>query len=142
MKTSTALRLGLFAFGAVGACAWAPAAVADDGTQTTLGAQADVGGGQMWTVTGLQPSADSIPFQAAGTLWEATATAAPVGGGHPGGAGFTARAGAGQLPGVVAGSTANRVNPPLFRGRHNHGQAVFRRRRPGPEQRCLQLQWS
>lgn len=111
MKTSTALRLGLFAFGAVGACVWAPAAVADDGTQTILGAQADVGGGQMWTVTGLQPSADSIPFQAAGTLWEATATAAPVGGGIPVVPGFAARADADDYPVLWPVPTANGVNP-------------------------------
>lgn len=111
MNTSTVLRLGLFAFGAVAACAWAPAAVADDGTQTTLGGQADVGGGQMWTVTGLQPSSDSIPFQAAGTLWEATATAAPVGGGIPVVPGFAARGGADNYPVLWPVPTANGVNP-------------------------------
>lgn len=111
MNASTALRLGLFAFGAVAACAWAPAAVADDGTQTTLGGQADVGGGQTWTVTGLQPSSDSIPFQAAGTLWEATATAAPVDGGIPVVPGFAARGGADNYPVLWPVPTANGVNP-------------------------------
>ncbi|MEW5811081.1 MAG: MPT63 family protein, partial [Actinomycetota bacterium] len=29
---------------------------------------------QHWTITGLKPSSDVIPYQPAGTLWEATAT--------------------------------------------------------------------
>lgn len=111
MTTSTALRLGLFALGATAACAWAPGALADDGTQTTLGGQADVGGGQMWTVTGLQPSPDTIPFQAAGTLWEATATAAPVNGGVPVVPGFAARIGTDNYPVLWPVPTANGVNP-------------------------------
>ena len=52
----------------------------------------------MWTVTQLQPSRDSIPFQTAGTLWEATATAAPVNGGVPVVPGFAARGGADSYP--------------------------------------------
>lgn len=111
MTTSTALRLGLFALGAAAACAWAPGALADDGTQTTLGGQADVGGGQVWTVTGLRPSSDAIPFQAAGTLWEATATAAPVNGGVPVVPGFAARGGADNYPVLWPVPTANGVNP-------------------------------
>lgn len=126
MNTSTVLRLGLFAFGAVAACAWAPAAVADDGTQTTLGGQADAGGGQMWTVTGLQPSSDSIPFQAAGTLWEATATAAPVGGGIPVVPGFAARGGADNYPVLWPVPTANGVNPAaLSAGGSTTGKLYF-----------------
>ncbi|MCB1265118.1 MAG: DUF1942 domain-containing protein [Mycobacterium sp.] len=111
MKTSTALRLGLFAFGTAAACAWAPIALADDATQTTLGGQADVGGGQMWTVTQLQPSRDSIPFQTAGTLWEATATAAPVNGGVPVVPGFAARGGADSYPVLWPVPTALGINP-------------------------------
>lgn len=111
MKTSTALRLGMFAYGTAAACAWAPAALADDATQATLGGQADVGGGQMWTVTQLQPSRDSIPFQTAGTLWEATATAAPVNGGVPVVPGFAARGGADNYPVLWPVPTALGVNP-------------------------------
>lgn len=111
MKTSTALRLGLFAFGTAAACAWAPTALADDANQTALGAQADVGGGQMWTVTQLRPSQDSIPFQTDGTLWEATATAAPVNGGVPVVPGFVARGGADSYPVLWPVPTALGVNP-------------------------------
>ena len=65
----------------------------------------------MWTVTQLQPSRDSIPFQTAGTLWEATATASPVNGGVPVVPGFAARGGADDYPVLWPVPTALGVNP-------------------------------
>ena len=98
MKTTatSAVRLALFAAAGAAACAWAPHAAADDAVPPTdLGMQADVGGGQQWTVTGLQPSADPIAA-AAGSLWEATATSTPAQGGIPVVPGFAARTADGQ----------------------------------------------
>ena len=98
-KTTTtgAMRFALFAAAGAAACAWAPQATADDAVPTSeLGSQADVGGGQQWTVMGLQPSADQIGADPAGALWEATATAAPAQGGIPVVPGFAARTPNGQ----------------------------------------------
>ena len=112
MKSPIALRLGLFAVGAAVACTSSPVAFADAGpTQTTLGGQADVGTGQMWTVSALKPSADVIAYQPAGKLWEATATVAPVNGGNPLVPGFSARVGADSYPVLWPVPTALGVNP-------------------------------
>ena len=54
-----------------------PVAAADDLTTTTIGNEARLTNGsvvQGWTITNLKPSTDAIPYQVAGTLWEATAT--------------------------------------------------------------------
>jgi hypothetical protein len=94
---SSGLRLALFTIAAAAACTWAPHAAADNTVPATdLGTQADVGGGQQWTVTGLQPSADTINAAPAGSLWEATATATPADGGIPVVPGFAARTPGGQ----------------------------------------------
>jgi hypothetical protein len=87
-----------------------PLAFADT-TQANLGGQADVGGGQQWTVSELRPSADVIAYSPTGTLWEATATARPAGGGVPMVPGFTARAGAANYPVLWPVPTALGINP-------------------------------
>ncbi|CAN1570802.1 MPT63-like [Mycobacteriaceae bacterium] len=87
-----------------------PSAFADT-TQATLGGQADVGGGQQWTVSALRPSADVIAYSPAGTLWEATATARPAAGGVPMVPGFAARAGAANYPVLWPVPTALGINP-------------------------------
>jgi hypothetical protein len=104
-------QIGLLASAAAAACAWAPAALADDGgTQASLGGQVDTGG-QLWTVSDLQPSADVIAYAPAGSLWEATATVAPVGGGIPMVPGFAARAGGDSYPVLWPVPTAQGINP-------------------------------
>ncbi len=72
VAASAAVAIGL---------AGAPAAFADDEagivTSTTIGQQAELNSGdvvQAWTITGLKPSSDVIPYAPRGTLWEATAT--------------------------------------------------------------------
>ena len=87
-----------------------PSAFADT-TQATLGGQADVGGGQQWTVSALRPSADVIAYSPAGTLWEATATNRPAAGGVPMVPGFAARAGAANYPVLWPVPTALGINP-------------------------------
>lgn len=87
-----------------------PSAFADT-TQATLGGQADIGGGQQWTVSALRPSADVIAYSPAGALWEATATARPAGGGVPMVPGFAARAGVANYPVLWPVPTALGINP-------------------------------
>lgn len=53
-----------------------PIAAADETVTTTLGQPAEIADGavkQAWTITGLRPSADVIPYTLQGTLWEAAA---------------------------------------------------------------------
>lgn len=63
-----------------GAVLGVPVAQADDDvapTPVTLGQAAELINGsavQTWTVSGLKPSGDVIPWHVNGTLWEATAT--------------------------------------------------------------------
>ena len=91
-----ALALGSAAAGAAGLAGAAVAAADDADPSVQLGQQAQVidgGNIQGWTVNGLQPSGDAIPYQPGGTLWEATATAEAIaGGGLPFVPGFSARA--------------------------------------------------
>ena len=87
-----------------------PSAFADT-TQATLGGQADVGGGQQWTVSALRPSVDVIAYSPAGTLWEATATSRSAAGGVPMVPGFTARVGAANYPVLWPVPTALGINP-------------------------------
>lgn len=53
---------------------------------------------QQWMVDDLRPSADALPYQPAGTLWEATATVELATGGVPVVAGFSARSDAQAYP--------------------------------------------
>ena len=123
-----AVRFALFAAAGAAACAWAPQAAADDAVPTTdLGTQADVGGGQQWTVSGLQPTADSISAAPSGALWEATATATPVGGGTPIVPGFAARTPGGEnYPVIWTVPTPLGINPsPLAAGESATGKLYF-----------------
>ena len=109
--TGLAWPIGVLGAAAAAACAWAPAALADDGaTQASLGGQVDTGG-QLWTVNDLRPSSDVIAYTPAGSLWEATATVAPVGGGVPLVPGFAARAGGDSYPVLWPVPTAQGINP-------------------------------
>ncbi|AKS35987.1 MPT63 family protein [Mycolicibacterium goodii] len=59
------------------ATAFAEAAQAAQAAASPLGSQARLENGdvvQAWTITGLKPSSDPIPYAVRGTLWEATAT--------------------------------------------------------------------
>ena len=110
-KSTTAVGLGFLASAAAAACAWAPAAIADDSSaQSTLGGQANVAG-QQWTVGNLAPSSDVIAYAPAGTLWEATATVTPTQGGVPVVPGFEARAGAANYPVLWPVPTTLGINP-------------------------------
>jgi hypothetical protein len=125
--TSSATLFALFAAAGAAACAWAPQAAADDAVPTDLGSQANVGGGQQWTVSGLQPSADLIAAAPAGSLWEATATSTPEQGGIPTVPGFAARATDGQsYPVLWTVPTALGINPsPLPAGSSATGKLYF-----------------
>ena len=126
--STSAVRFALFTAAGAAACAWAPHAVADDAVPATdLGTQADIGGGQQWTVTGLQPSADQIASAPAGSLWEATATATPMGGGIPVVPGFAARTLDGQdYPVMWNVPTGLGINPaPLPAGETATGKLYF-----------------
>jgi hypothetical protein len=125
--SSSTLRFALFAAAGAAACAWAPQAAADDAVPAELGTQADVGGGQQWTVTGLQPSADQIAAAPAGSLWEATATATPAQGGIPVLPGFAARTPAGEdYPVMWNVPTPLGINPaPLPAGESTTGKLYF-----------------
>ncbi|HEX5143330.1 MAG TPA: DUF1942 domain-containing protein [Mycobacterium sp.] len=125
-KTSTvaaaALALGLLA---------APAAAADEATGATVGEQAQLVDGnviQSWTVTGLKPSSDSVPFTPRGTLWEATATNEAVQGSvQPIVSNLNARAANGDNYRVLFGlATPQGINPaPLDQGEKTTGKVYF-----------------
>lgn len=106
MTPINALRITLFGSMAAAACAWAPTALADN-----LGSPVDVGGGQQWTVNNLRPSADAIPYQPTGSLWEATATSQLAAGGVPVIPGFAANAGAQSYPVLWGVASAQGINP-------------------------------
>lgn len=77
--TNISAAMAAAAVAAAGIIGAAPLALADDSAVTTaaLGSQAKLDNGnvvQGWTVTDLKPSADTIPYQVHGTLWEVTAT--------------------------------------------------------------------
>ncbi len=134
--STSALRFALFAAAGAAACAWAPQAAADDvAPASDLGTQADVGGGQQWTVMGLQPSADQIAAAPAGALWEATATAAPTDGGVPVVPGFAARTPDGQdYPVMWSVPTPLGINPsPLAAGETATGKLYFDVTGPAPD---------
>ena len=110
MQVGTGLRIALFGGLGVAVCAWAPSAWADD-HQSNLGSPMDIGGGQQWTVSGLQPSSDAIPFAPAGSLWEATATNQIAGGGIPMVPGFAAGNGAETYPVLWGVGSPQGLNP-------------------------------
>lgn len=127
MTTRSVLRIGMFAAGAAAACVWAPTALADDRTvQVEMGSPADAGVGQSWTVTDLRPSADAIAFAPAGTLWEASVTAAPAGGGVPVVPGFSARSDQDNYPVLWTVPSQLGVSPaPVAAGQTATGKLYF-----------------
>lgn len=117
----------------------APLALAQpEATQTgstvqtqTLGSQGKLVDGaviQGWTITNLQPSSDAIPYQVAGTLWEATATDQAIqGSATPIVSNLNARAADGQTYRALFGvATPQGVNPStLAPGEETSGKVYF-----------------
>lgn len=109
----------------------APVAVADDAVVHTLGQPAELVNGdvvQAWTIKDLKPSSDAIPYQVAGTLWEATATDSAVRGTvQPIVSNLNARARSGQTYRVLFGvATPQGVNPAaLAQGQQTTGKVYF-----------------
>ena len=142
MKITTitnALAAATFAAGAAGVIA-APIAGADTAGVTTqdLGSQAELRDGnvvQHWTVTGLKPSSDTIPYQVRGTLWEATATdKAVAGSATPIVSNFNARAADGQnYRALFQVATPQGVNPAtIAQGQETSGKIYFDVTGPAP----------
>ncbi|WP_422743662.1 MPT63 family protein [Mycobacterium sp. WMMD1722] len=133
MKKTTILAATVAAAGAVAA---APLAAAETGApagpQTTeLGKQADLMTGgvtQGWTVSGLKPSSDQIPYPVQGTLWEATATDQAIQGSvQPVVSNFNARAADGQTYRTLFQvATPQGVNPAaIAQGQQTSGKLYF-----------------
>lgn len=83
---------------------------------------------QGWTVTGLKPSSDTIPYHVAGTLWEATATDQAIqGSATPIVSNLNARAADGQTYRALFGvATPQGVNPStLAPGQETSGKVYF-----------------
>lgn len=110
--------------GAAGICAFALLALAPAAAAETveLGGTADVDLvdiedgvdveiDQGWTIKDLRPSPDSIPYQARGALWEATATAELSDGGIPVITGFFARSESDTYPVLWNVPSPLAVNP-------------------------------
>jgi hypothetical protein len=114
---------------AVGVAA-APLASADAEVQS-LGQPAELVNGsvvQHWTVTGLKPSTDTVPYQPVGTLWEATATDEAISGSAtPIVSNLNARARNGETYRVLFGvATPQGVNPStLAQGQKATGKIYF-----------------
>ena len=108
----------------------APVAAAEEAI-TYLGQQGTLTNGdivQGWTIVGLRPSSDVIPYQPAGTLWEATATNQAIQGSvTPIVSNLNARASDGQTYRVLFGvATPQGVNPsPLAQGEQTTGKIYF-----------------
>ena len=132
MKITTALA-AVAAAAAVGSIAFigTPVAAADDLTTTTIGNEARLTNGnvvQGWTITNLKPSTDAIPYQVAGTLWEATATDQAIEGSvTPIVSNPNARAKSGETYRVLFGvATPQGVNPAtLPQGERTTGKVYF-----------------
>ncbi|MEV3903677.1 DUF1942 domain-containing protein [Mycobacterium sp. NPDC050551] len=128
------------AAGAAGVIA-APIAGADTAGVSTqdLGNQAELRDGnvvQHWTVTGLKPSSDTIPYQVRGTLWEATATDKAVAGpATPIVSNFNARAADGQnYRALFQVATPQGVNPAtIAQGQETSGKIYFDVTGPAPD---------
>ena len=106
----------------------APAAAAEttDLGQTTDVDVVDIEIEQHWTIGDLQPSSDPIPYQPAGSLWEATATAELPHGGLPMINGFVARGDSASYPVLWAVAAPMGVPPmPLPPGGSARGKLYF-----------------
>ncbi|SRX92880.1 Immunogenic protein MPT63 [Mycobacterium shimoidei] len=118
MKITALAAAALAAAGAVGIVGTS-VATADEGavaSTQSLGSQAKIVHGdnvQGWTVTGLKPSSDAIPYPVEGTLWEATATDEAIqGGATPIVSNFNARSSSGQTyRALYQVATPQGVNP-------------------------------
>lgn len=137
MKITT-MTCAFVAAGAIGFLG-APIASADPGTASmgSPGKLYDASGNivQAWTITGLKPSADVIPYPVAGKLWEATATdEAIMGGVTPIVSNLNARAADGVNYQVLYGAaTAQGVNPAtLAQGQKTSGKVYFDVTGPAP----------
>ena len=126
VATAATLAIGLMG---------APSALADEEavapSTTTIGQQGKLVNGdvvQGWTITGLKPSADEVPFTPSGTLWEATATNEAIQGSvQPIVSNLNARAADGQNYRVLWGlATTQGVNPAaLAQGEKTSGKVYF-----------------
>ena len=126
VATAATVAVGLLA---------APLAAADEDvaapTTTTIGQQGKLVDGnvvQSWTITGLKPSSDVIPYTPRGTLWEATATDEAIQGSvQPIVSNLNARTADGQNYRVLFGvATAQGVNPgTLAQGEKTTGKVYF-----------------
>lgn len=133
MKIATSKNLMVAAAAAAASLSvlYAPAAIADDSVNHTLGSAAELTNGdvvQAWTVSDLKPSSDAIPYPVAGTLWEATATDHAVRGTvTPIVSNLNARARSGQTYRVLFGvATPQGVNPStLPQGQKTTGKIYF-----------------
>lgn len=129
MRIKTALATSAIAAGMLAGIG-APLAAAEEAT-TYLGQQGTLTNGdivQGWTITGLKPSSDVIPYQPAGALWEATATNQAIQGNvTPIVSNLNARAGDGQTYRALFGvATAEGVNPStLAQGEQTTGKVYF-----------------
>lgn len=133
---NTSIKTALIAASAAAAIglAAAPAALADDEVAATtayIGQQAKLTDGavvQGWTITGLKPSTDVIPYTPQGTLWEATATNQAIQGSvQPIVSNLNARTADGQNYRVLFGvATPQGVNPgALAQGDSTSGKVYF-----------------
>lgn len=131
MKIATSKNLMVAAAAASVSVLYAPAAIADDSVNHSLGSAAELTNGdvvQAWTVSDLKPSSDAIPYPVAGTLWEATATDHAVRGTvTPIVSNLNARARSGQTYRVLFGvATPQGVNPStLPQGQKTTGKVYF-----------------
>ena len=125
------MKIALAALAAVGALACAPVAAADDSAADLRIGQAGtlVNGDvvQTWTVSGLRTSADVIPSDVIGTLWEATATNAAVEGTViPIIPNFNARAGSANYRVLFGVASPQGINPStLSAGEKASGKIYF-----------------
>lgn len=74
MRVNRFIHTGAAALLAAGAFAAAPSAGADTASLGGPGRLDDGSSVQEWTIAGLRPSSDTVPYTPEGTLWEATAT--------------------------------------------------------------------
>ena len=129
MRIKTALATSAITAGMLAGIG-APLATAEEAT-THLGQQGTLTNGdvvQGWTIAGLKPSSDVIPYQPVGTLWEATATNQAIQGSvTPIISNLNARAADGQNYRVLFGvATAQGVNPStLAQGEQTTGKVYF-----------------
>ena len=125
VATAATVAVGLLA---------APFAAADEDsapTTTTIGQQGKLVNGnvvQSWTISGLKPSSDVIPYAPHGTLWEATATDEAVQGSvQPIVSNLNARSADGENYRVLFGvATEQGINPgALAQGEKTTGKVYF-----------------